>query len=248
MSHELNRFVDLTESEKKHLSCSICFNIFNNAVISECGHTFCRTCIQHWIRSLQSERKDCPQCRKQFTRKRRNETANDNNSIIISNVVFTRNLAINAMVEELKIKCFYDFNGCLQILKLGSLSSHLSVCEYRLCTNCELTFGKLNEHNCLEALKKERNQMKDKINSLEEELKKSSEKIKQLETKCGESNKIFDSDDTTDDHTSEHGYSFRRRPELHLIESPLSQLSQSGNSSDDSSEYNTDSSGFSTEF
>ena len=199
MSHKLNRFVDLSEGEKNHLICSICHNIFDNAINTECGHTFCKKCVQMCI---QSNHKECPQCRKQLRKKRSNRIANDNNCVIISNIVFTRNLIVNAMVNELKIKCNFDFNGCQQTVRFGSLSSHLETCQHKICMTCGLsTRNMIEDHKCIEELKKERLQMKHRINGLEQEVEKSGhksikieeevkkymKKIKELETKYNES-------------------------------------------------------------
>ena len=120
---------------------------------------------------------DCPKCRKPLTRKRSYQT-NDTN-IIIANTVFTRNLAINAIVDDLNIKCHFHYNGCQQTFKFGSIASHLSECEYRICTKCNLTLGVDNRHNCLVALNSDRIQMKGKIKWLEEEVNNLKTKLSQ---------------------------------------------------------------------
>ena len=50
---EVNRFVDLSERESQHLICGICRNVFNNAIRSDCEHTFCRQCVEDWIKTKQ---------------------------------------------------------------------------------------------------------------------------------------------------------------------------------------------------
>ena len=194
-SFDLNRFIDLTEKETKHLSCSICLNIFNNAIITSCGHTFCKSCLNTWI--VWKRRKECPQCRKQFKKKKTN-TAIDDNCVVISNTVFTRNLMANSMVDELTIKCSYDFNGCQQTVRFGSLPSHMKDCQYRTCKTCDLSFGNCEEHNCLELLKRERLRMKhkfiemnEKIIELEKEVKKNVKQINRLKNKYIKSLKMI---------------------------------------------------------
>ncbi|CAL8090545.1 unnamed protein product [Orchesella dallaii] len=55
----LKKIFELMESE---LSCSVCNEIFIEATVIECGHTFCHFCITEWSRKKQ----ECPICRKRF--------------------------------------------------------------------------------------------------------------------------------------------------------------------------------------
>ncbi|XP_030031241.1 E3 ubiquitin-protein ligase RNF8 isoform X3 [Manduca sexta] len=52
----LTEFGELMESE---LQCSICAELFVEAVTLNCSHTFCKYCISRW----KSKKKDCPICR-----------------------------------------------------------------------------------------------------------------------------------------------------------------------------------------
>lgn len=45
-------------------SCSICLGIFNNPVVTSCGHRFCWDCLNEWYLSNKHE---CPQCRKHLS-------------------------------------------------------------------------------------------------------------------------------------------------------------------------------------
>ncbi|XP_073474234.1 E3 ubiquitin-protein ligase TRIM11-like [Aquarana catesbeiana] len=51
----------------KELECSVCLNIYTDPVMLECGHNFCRECID---RMLDTQRESgiysCPECRKKF--------------------------------------------------------------------------------------------------------------------------------------------------------------------------------------
>nr|XP_042703257.1 E3 ubiquitin-protein ligase TRIM52-like [Chrysemys picta bellii] len=58
-----SRVKDLQET----VICSICLAYFNDPVILECGHNFCRSCIvRHCKESKVSPRYPCPQCRELF--------------------------------------------------------------------------------------------------------------------------------------------------------------------------------------
>ena len=157
------RFTDLSERESKHLGCGICLNILNDAIKSGCEHSFCKNCVQQLIENNPSTCPQCPECRQPFNRKREQS---DYNFVIIANYVFKRNLLANNFVNELKVKCDYEPNGCPLIVEFGLLSTHTRQCLYKLCKSCDLILGS-KDHNCVEALKNSRSEDKRIINSFE---------------------------------------------------------------------------------
>ena len=167
---EKSRFVDLTESQAKHFTCSFCLNVFNNAVRSVCEHTFCKNCVQQWI---VCEHKECPECRHPFTMKRTNDTRDEPNLVIIYNYIFKTNLMANNLINDLKIKCDFEFNGCKHIIELGLLEGHINECQHKYCKDCYHNYSLVpnREHNCLEILKKDRNLFLIHIKKLESEVK-----------------------------------------------------------------------------
>uniref|UniRef100_K7FZM8 Tripartite motif containing 105 n=1 Tax=Pelodiscus sinensis TaxID=13735 RepID=K7FZM8_PELSI len=53
------------ESLREELTCAICCELFNDPVMLECMHHFCRACIQrYWDKC--SRVPSCPQCRREF--------------------------------------------------------------------------------------------------------------------------------------------------------------------------------------
>ena len=46
---------------------------------------------------------------------------------------------------------------------MDSLSSHVKDCPHRLCAKCGFTFIEKVEHNCIELLKNDRNDLKEKV-------------------------------------------------------------------------------------
>ena len=166
---ERNRFIDLTEREAKHFTCSICLNIFNNAVKSECEHTFCKDCVQQWI---DSRSKYCPECRQCFPAiKRLSNTGSDNSLVIVGSHTFKHNLMANNFVNDLKVKCDFVDNGCKEVIEFGLLSAHLKVCAHRLCGTCGVELGDPSQHNCVQLLKNIRNQLKNRIETNEKAYK-----------------------------------------------------------------------------
>ena len=195
MGFDFNRFVDLSKREAKHLICSICLNIYDNAITTECGHTFCRQCLHKWIEDNHSV---CPECRKEFSRKRSNELAVNDISVFILNHVFSRNLKINAIINELYLKCDFDFNGCQEFIELGLFQTHLKNCEHRFCKKCRFAAGlPENGHNCIELLKNDRNEwrqkfidIKDQKSKLEEELQRNRSDLKRWKSMYEKSEQI----------------------------------------------------------
>jgi hypothetical protein len=154
---DISRFIDLSESNAKHMSCSICLGIYCKPVETQCGHTFCQQCIKQWINQNNNS---CPQCRQQLANKRKRNSRNNNNSIDESVMFWETNRNFVYLINDLKIKCDFVSNGCKEVLELGSLSKHLEECNYNLCISCGLKMGKKVEHNCIELLKKERDYYK----------------------------------------------------------------------------------------
>jgi hypothetical protein len=131
----ISRFIDLNESLETHLSCGICYGIFNNPVETQCGHIFCEDCIKQWFNG---NNKSCPFCKQQIGNKRRKNSTYDNS--FDSYVIFSKTNKILLMIDSinnLKIKCDFEANGCKEVTKLGLLSKHLEICNYNLCQTFE---------------------------------------------------------------------------------------------------------------
>ena len=103
---KINRkFVSLA-NVSKHLYCCICEEIFNNPIrTKECGHTFCKTCLQKWVKY----NKNCPLCRKNIVFK---NTKRDN-------------IAYN-IINDLEVFCN---NNCPWKGNLSELKKHLKKCN-----------------------------------------------------------------------------------------------------------------------
>ncbi|CAG2114043.1 unnamed protein product [Medioppia subpectinata] len=185
----LTRFVDLSAIETLALEdiikCGICLQVLKRAVDTRCGHTFCHECLNQWLSRPQTT-KECPECRQPLaSRKRtRSQSTEDNSLVIGGNVFVDKNLRINAMIEKLKIRCDYEWNGCPEVCPLESLFTHLKTCQHRLCLTCGLSVGLVrDDHNCIEGLKRDRNEWTQRAKEFEIRLKESNEKTLNLEKK-----------------------------------------------------------------
>ena len=118
-----------------NLICGICANVLEQAVITPCGHSFCKTCLETWLES--SETDTCPTCR---------------NTTLIFDLIPV--LALRGLVGNLYTSCDHSENGCRLVVTLDQLPSHLEQCEFALtkCIGCgdQVKKGDLCEHhaNC----------------------------------------------------------------------------------------------------
>lgn len=96
-----------TDKISKHLTCTICRDIFNEPNRVSCGHTFCYDCITEWIKSSP----DCPICRKKI---QRNQVSKD---LVASNII-----------NDLEVTCNNEF--CPWKGTVGDLERHLGFCFF----------------------------------------------------------------------------------------------------------------------
>ena len=131
-----NNFIGVS-GDINEFSCGICHEIFVNPVFTQCcQQSFCSECINKWL-----ERKNiCPYDRQPLTR----------------NGLSQPPRAFMNLFKNLKIKCNFHSKGCQQLMKINDLENHLLNCDFRpnqLCKTCGIV-RKLNEsHDCLENLK-----------------------------------------------------------------------------------------------
>ncbi|CAG2166049.1 unnamed protein product [Oppiella nova] len=174
-----DRFVDPVS---QHLMCSICHNVFDTAVITKCGHTFCRDCLDQWLTT--DDQKECPDCRqvlsaRKTNRKRTSDAISDNNNgfLIGGDVVVTKNIIINSMISELRIRCHYESVGCPEVVAVQSLPTHLKTCGYKLCHSCGLSDA-LIAHNCTQLTRNAMNEWRDKYKAMQKKYKSLDNELK----------------------------------------------------------------------
>ena len=96
------------------LICSICISIPTNPVFChECDNIFCPDCSANF--------KTCPLCRKSFV-----SSPCDKKSIIME------------QINEIRMKCKYNQQGCNELLSIDKKEYHESKCDYRTkkCDKC----------------------------------------------------------------------------------------------------------------
>ncbi|CAG2108389.1 unnamed protein product [Medioppia subpectinata] len=199
MAFNLDQFVDLTADGKgivvpiDELKCSICLNVFNNAVDTRCGHIFCDHCLREWRSKPGPAVKRCPQCREALTATKRTRDMTANESDIGDVVKANRDL--NRIIGRLRIKCQYEWNGCNEKIQLESKAAHHNNCKHRLCRKCGHPAGEsAGQHNCIELLVKDRkvfmeysNEWKHKFEAVVKEKEEIKEKLAKMCANCVDS-------------------------------------------------------------
>ena len=132
------------------MTCDICRSVLSDPVVTKCGHTYDRICLQVWFNQSDS----CPLCQQtiagldQYYRQ----------------IPFDRSIATNYAVKHiiscLVIKC--DLK-CGQVFKFSQRLSHLKTCEKFICKECHQMVGDYNLHDssvCFENFRKQLDQFR----------------------------------------------------------------------------------------
>lgn len=81
------------------MNCSICFNIINQEIMTDCNHYFCKECLYNWFNKGHNT---CPICRNNINEYKLN---NLNNKIIIINKTLLNENVLN-YIQNIRIKLF----------------------------------------------------------------------------------------------------------------------------------------------
>lgn len=138
MGYDLGRFQGDVDEE---LMCSICGGVLEDPLQApSCEHAFCASCIHEWLNHQQS----CPIDRRNLTPLQLKQVPR-----ILKN-----------LLSKLMISCDNISFGCEAIIRLDSLNSHLTQCQYnpKRPVQCErgcglvVAFDELTHHNCVREL------------------------------------------------------------------------------------------------
>ena len=107
----------------ENLLCSICSNVLENAVLTNCGHSFCRVCLETWL-ARPDPPSSCPECRHMLLPGQ-----------------FSPILAVRNLVMSLEVHCEYREHGCAVTIRLESLKRHAVECNFSPveCVGCGVT-------------------------------------------------------------------------------------------------------------
>ena len=134
-----NQILCVSNNDLDEFTCGICQNIFVSPLEARCcGQIFCKDCIEEWFR----ERNTCP---------------SDRRTLDIKDMRSPSRVVLNLM-NNMRVKCNYNANGCNTITTMEELHQHLMYCKQNLnslCETCGLRGGGRADHNCIENMKKE---------------------------------------------------------------------------------------------
>ena len=83
------------------LCCCVCHDPFDDPVLLECGHSFCRVCVDNWLATQLT----CPECRSSIREDARRPTV----------------LALKRLVDDLPVRC--PSTGCGAEVTRGNLGN-----------------------------------------------------------------------------------------------------------------------------
>ena len=163
-----DRFVDVVDED---LHCAICLNVLKEPVQCQNNeHYFCTPCIRRHLENFQT----CPSCMEELTLETMKKAAR----------YLTKHLS------KLKLRCEYVDRGCMEVIELGDLETHMNSCRFApvKCSNegCGAVINKQDQaHHEAEAcyfrkvnwadyedLKKERDEMRGLVDDLREQLRR----------------------------------------------------------------------------
>lgn len=104
---------DLSPKEIERFECTICFNWLNEPLLTDCGHKFCKSCLEGWLKKNNS---GCPSC------------LHDNPDVFPDN--FTRR-----EILSIRKSCKFRMQGCKIRLSPLELDKHMKECEFNRDSN-----------------------------------------------------------------------------------------------------------------
>ena len=119
-------------SVDKNFFCPICTDVLKDPVQCHNQHLFCRACITEHLKNSQT----CPVCMEKLTEEALSKPPR----------------IVTGYLDGLMVNCDHKERGCVELVELGLLETHISVCEYKpvTCPNerCEavVNMADLEEH------------------------------------------------------------------------------------------------------
>jgi E3 ubiquitin-protein ligase NRDP1 len=147
------RFVDVSNHDLEEFTCGICIEIIYKSLVTPCcRQTYCSDCISEWLTGNNT----CP---------------NDRKRLKFNDLSPPPRALIN-LLNNMKIRCDFQINGCEKIIQLNSLSTHIANCDFdpkKKCKFCGLSKEKESKHNCVQNLVVINGRLNNKIDELVKE-------------------------------------------------------------------------------
>ena len=186
MGWNIDRFV-AKETIVDELICSICSDVVENPVQTSCQHLFCGKCIELWMNQGKTT---CPE---------------DRNELAFNSLKPPSRLTLQ-LLNKLIIRCRNYADGCRQMYTYEDIP-HLTQHELNECNCRETTLF----HHLSDQLKKDSNELKTKVQTLEKEIEDKYNTIKRQERKIME---ILEMIESRNHYEKKHIYNTRLFLEL----------------------------------
>lgn len=111
---DLKLFFKEPKKISKYLRCPICLELPIDAMYFSCGHTICKKCSTFYIKPGQ---KTCPIARCEIKTHK-------------GKPVLCLDHTLKNIVDRIPVFCSNKNNGCLEVVDLSSLASHVKTCKF----------------------------------------------------------------------------------------------------------------------
>ena len=142
MGYDIHKFVEVVDA---NLLCGICGLVFEDPVLTPCGHSFCLLCLETWLETSRYQIQNrqlfhrtstlagsCPECR---------ETVLPNQA--------KPELSLRNLINGFYKYCEFRDQGCHATIKLEQSKSHASRCPHSpvVCAGCGESVQSINLPN-----------------------------------------------------------------------------------------------------
>ena len=148
-----SRIVGENNDELDELTSSICQDILDDPVVTQCcRQTFCTLCINQWL----ADNNTCP---------------NDRKDLSLDQLIPAPRIVTN-LLKKLNIKCENYGNGCESVFTIEEMANHMKTCN--TCDSCKTSQKLLSEkQNQIISLMNENGKLKKDLDQLKKEMNKS---------------------------------------------------------------------------
>ncbi|CAL8071125.1 unnamed protein product [Calicophoron daubneyi] len=142
-----------------NLICDICHGVLLYPVVTECGHTFCISCLDTWLKQLRPSRgtcgngearnlAKCPVCRHEFLSLNASECFSSSDMTYpLANSVARPVFALRKLIGSLLTHCEHASRGCTAVepVDVMELGEHKLMCAYAPveCAGCGTTVNRM---------------------------------------------------------------------------------------------------------
>lgn len=157
MGYDIHQFVETIDV---NLVCSICGSVFENPVLTPCGHSFCLMCLETWLQTSLTHEPEPPPPSPPQLYQLRYRRPRSFPSAFLSPITAScpecrkpvhpneakPEIALRNLINGYYMFCPFRKNGCYIMTKLEQLKKHESKCPHSpvKCASCGTTVRMIN--------------------------------------------------------------------------------------------------------